>query len=110
MKRITTVFTLSMLSLSTQAQFDPSTGKAQTYIIAQVTIDSPIKKVPLEFANVGGDSLNRPHVDSCYISSEQRTGVGATRLMTSSPMIKDVLQLTKCTNMGRRNLYEIGSL
>lgn len=60
MKRITTVFILLILSLSTQAQSDTTTGKAPTYIIVEVTIDTPIEKVWAEFADIGGVFLNSP--------------------------------------------------
>ena len=89
MKKSTTAFAFFLLAFSSQAQStSPTLGKAPTETNVEVEIDDPIEKVWAEFANMGGIFLNSPTVDTSYTSSEIKTGVGATRHMILSPMIK----------------------
>jgi len=89
MKKLTTVFGLLLLAITSQAQSTKTTlGKAPTETTVEVEIDAPIEKVWAEFANIGRIFLNSPTVDTSYTSSENKTGVGATRHMILSPMIK----------------------
>jgi ligand-binding SRPBCC domain-containing protein len=70
------------------AQESPKLGKAPTETTVEVLIDAPIEKVWKEFADIGAIFLNSPTVDTSYTSSEIKTGVGATRHMILSPLIK----------------------
>jgi len=89
MKKLTTAFALLLLAITSQAQSTNTTlGKAPTETTVEVEIDAPIEKVWAEFSNIGAIYLNSPTVDTSYTSSEQKTGVGATRHMILSPMIK----------------------
>ncbi len=88
MKQITTTLALFMFAFSMQAQSSLSLGKTPTEITVEVEIDAPIEKVWAEFANIGGIYLNSPTVATSSTTSEHKTGVGATRHMELSPMMK----------------------
>lgn len=89
MRKLTTAFALLLLAFSLQAQSTNTTlGKAPTETTVEVEINAPIEEVWAEFARIGGIFLNSPTVDTSYTSSENKTGVGATRHMILSPMIK----------------------
>lgn len=89
MKELTTAFALLLLAFSVQAQSSSTTlGKAPTETTVEVEINAPIEKVWAEFANIDGIFLNSPTVDTSYTTSEHKIGVGATRHMILSPMIK----------------------
>lgn len=88
MKQITIAFALLLLAFSTQAQSSTSLGKAPTETTVEVEINAPIEKVWATFADIGGIFLNSPTVDTSYSSSETKTGIGATRHMVLSPMMK----------------------
>jgi hypothetical protein len=89
MKKLTTAFAALLLAFSLQAQTTIKTlGKAPTETTVEVEIDTPIEKVWAELAKIGGIFLNSPTVDTSYTTSENKTGVGATRHMILSPMIK----------------------
>ena len=88
MKKSVTTFILFATSLSLWAQESPKVGKTPTETTVKVIIDAPIEKVWKEFADIGSIFLNSPTVDTSYTSSEIKTGVGATRHMILSPLIK----------------------
>jgi hypothetical protein len=88
MKKSVTSFILFATSLSLWAQESPKLGKTPTETTVEVIIDAPIAKVWATFADIAGIFLNSPTVDTSYASSEIKTGVGATRHMILSPMIK----------------------
>jgi ligand-binding SRPBCC domain-containing protein len=88
MKKSLTTFILFAATLSLWAQESPKLGKTPTETTVEVIIDAPIEKVWKDFANIGAIFLNSPTVDTSYASSEIKTGVGATRHMILSPMIK----------------------
>ena len=89
MKKSLAVLSAAFLGSNAIAQSqDQELGKAATETTVEVVIDAPIEKVWEEFADIGGIFLNSPTVDTSYTSSEQKTGVGATRHMILSPMIK----------------------
>ncbi|MBL4703345.1 MAG: SRPBCC family protein [Flavobacteriales bacterium] len=88
MRKTLTTLVLSILVFSVQAQSSISLGKTPTEITVEIEINAPIKQVWAEFENIGSIFLNSPTVDTSFTSSEQKTGVGATRHMVLSPMIK----------------------
>ena len=89
MKKSLTVLGVALLGSDANAQGqNQELGKAATETTVEVLIDAPIEKVWEAFADIGGIFLNSPTVDTSYTSSEQKTGVGATRHMILSPMIK----------------------
>jgi uncharacterized membrane protein len=88
MKKITVSLALLIIAFATKAQSSLSLGKAPTEITVEVEIDAPIETVWEVFANIGGIYLSSPTVDTSYISSEQKTGIGASRHMILSPMMK----------------------
>jgi len=88
MKKSVTTFILFATSLSLWGQESPKLGKTPTETTVEVIIDAPIEKVWKEFADIGAIFLNSPTVDTSYTSSEIKTGVGATRHMILSPLIK----------------------
>jgi ligand-binding SRPBCC domain-containing protein len=88
MRTSLTTCILFATSLSLWAQESTKLGKAPTETTVEVLIDAPIEKVWKEFADIGAIFLNSPTVDTSYTSSETKTGVGATRHMILSPMIK----------------------
>jgi ligand-binding SRPBCC domain-containing protein len=88
MKKSLTTVILFAATLSLWAQESPKLGKTPTETTVEVIIDAPIEKVWKDFANIGAIFLNSPTVDTSYASSEIKTGVGATRHMILSPMIK----------------------
>jgi ligand-binding SRPBCC domain-containing protein len=88
MHQITTTLALLAITVSVQAQPSPKLGKTPTETTVEVIIDAPIEKVWAEFANIGSIFLNSPTVDTSYATSENVTGVGATRHMILSPLIK----------------------
>ncbi len=63
-------------------------GKSPTETTVEVEINAPIEKVWAEFSNIGNIYLSSPTVDTSYTSSDKKTGVGATRHMILSPMMK----------------------
>jgi uncharacterized membrane protein len=79
---------LSIITIKTNAQSSITLGKAPTETTVEVEINAPIEKVWEEFADIGGIFLNSPTVDTSYTSSEKKKGVGATRHMILSPLIK----------------------
>lgn len=83
-----TTFILFAASLSLWAQESPKVGKSPTETTVEVVIDAPIERVWKEFADIGSIFLNSPTVDTSYTSSEKKTGVGATRHMILSPLMK----------------------
>lgn len=87
-KSVITIGVLFATSLTLSAQESPKLGKAPTETTVEVLIDAPIEKVWKEFADLGAIFLNSPTVDTSYTSSEIKTGVGATRHMILSPLIK----------------------
>ncbi len=54
----------------------------------EVEINAAIEKVWAEFAEIGNIYLSSPTVESSFTSSEKKTGIGATRHMNLSKMIK----------------------
>ena len=88
MRKLITLVVLTILVFSVQAQSSTSLGKSPTETTVEVEINAPIKEVWAEFENIGSIFLNSPTVDTSYTSSEQKTGVGSTRHMILSPMIK----------------------
>lgn len=88
MRKSITTFILFLTSLSLWAQESSKLGKAPTETTVEVIIDAPIEKVWKEFADLGAIFLNSPTVDTSYTTSEIKTGVGATRHMILSPLIK----------------------
>jgi len=88
MKQLATIFTLLVTTLPLWAQSSPKLGKAPTETTVEVIIDAPIEKVWAEFKNLGGIYLSSPTVDTSYLSSTLKTGVGATRHIILSPLIK----------------------
>jgi hypothetical protein len=88
MKKSASTFILFITFLSLWAQESPKLGKASTETTVEVIIDAPIKKVWMEFADIGAIFLNSPTVDTSYGSSDIKTGVGATRHMILSALIK----------------------
>jgi hypothetical protein len=88
MKQITTALVLFMFAFSMQAQSSLSLGKTPTEIAVEVEIDALVKKVWAEFASIGSIYLNSPTVAASSTTSKQKTGVGATRHMELSPMLK----------------------
>lgn len=88
MRKIIATLILSILIFSGQAQSSKSLGKTPTETTVEVEINAPIEKVWAELADLGSIYLNSPTVDTSYYSSKQTTGVGATRHMVLSSMIK----------------------
>jgi ligand-binding SRPBCC domain-containing protein len=88
MKKSVISFIFFATSFSLWAQESPKPGKTPTETTVEVIIDAPIEKVWKEFANIGSIFFNSPTVDTSYTSSEIKTGVGATRHMILSPLIK----------------------
>lgn len=56
-------------------------GKSPTEITMEVEINAPIEKVWQEFSSIGDIYLNAPTVRKSYLSSEVKSGIGATRHM-----------------------------
>lgn len=107
MKKLATAFALFLLAFSSQAQSTSTLlGKAPTETTVEVEIDAPIEKVWAEFANIGGIFLNSPTVDTSYTSSEIKTGVGATRHMILSPMIKQGATLDERVLIWEEGTYQ----
>lgn len=82
----------SSLVVATQAQApkeNSKLGKAPTETTVEVEIDAPIEKVWAEFANIGNIYLSSPTVKKSTSSSERKTGIGATRHMEMSKMMKE---------------------
>lgn len=78
MKKILFLFlTISMIVKAQETEL----GKSATEITLEVEIDAPIEKVWSELANIGNIYLNSPTVDTSYITSNIKTGVGASRHM-----------------------------
>ena len=82
---------VSLITLNAQQMQEQSMklGKSPTEITVEVEINAPIEKVWAEFANIGNIYLNSPTVAKSRISSENKTGIGATRHMEMSEIIKE---------------------
>ena len=80
-------FLVSSLALNGQAL---KVGRSYTEITAQVEIDAPIEKVWGVFADITGIYKCSPTVDTAYFASStsKKTGIGATRHMLMSKMMK----------------------
>jgi uncharacterized membrane protein len=63
-------------------------GRSATEITMEVEIDAPIEKVWANFKDVGGIYKNSPTVDSSYVISANKEGVGAKRYMIMSKVFK----------------------
>jgi ligand-binding SRPBCC domain-containing protein len=59
-------------------------GRSATEITMEADIDAPIEKVWANFRDVGGIYKNSPSVDSSYVISAIKEGVGAKRYMVMS--------------------------
>jgi len=87
MKQVTLTLALLAFVITIQAQ-SVTLGKAPTETIVETVIDAPIETVWAEFADIGGIFRSSPTVATSHTSSENKTGVGATRHMILSPMMK----------------------
>jgi hypothetical protein len=68
-------------------------GKSLTETTVEVEINASIEKVWAEFANIGNIYLSSPTVAKSNLSSEKQYGIGATRHMEMSKMIKKGAEL-----------------
>ena len=66
-------------------------GRSATEITMEVEIDAPIEKVWENFKDVGGIYKNSPTVDSSYVISSNKEGVGAKRYMIMSKAFKGAI-------------------
>lgn len=66
-------------------------GKSATEITMEVEIDATIENVWANFKDVGGIYKNSPTVDSSYIISANKEGVGAKRYMIMSKAFKSAI-------------------
>ena len=66
-------------------------GRSATEITMEVEIDAPIEKVWQNFKDVGGIYKNSPTVDSSYVISANKEGVGAKRHMIMSKTFKGAI-------------------
>jgi ligand-binding SRPBCC domain-containing protein len=66
-------------------------GRSATEITMEVEIDAPIEKVWANFKDVGGIYKNSPTVDSSYVISANKEGVGAKRYMIMSKAFKGAI-------------------
>jgi hypothetical protein len=66
-------------------------GRSATEITMEVEIDSPIEKVWENFKDVGGIYKNSPTVDSSYVISNNKEGLGAKRYMIMSKDFKGAI-------------------
>jgi hypothetical protein len=87
MKRLTTC-TAILLALSIQAQSNIPLGNAPTQITVEVENNAPIEEVWAALSDIGGIFLNSPTADTSYASSVLKRGVGTTRHILLSPMMK----------------------
>lgn len=88
MKRTLTSILALAISLTANTQTDLAIGRALTETKVETEINAPIEKVWASLSVIGDIFLNSPTVDSSYISSEQKTGIGASRHMILSSLIK----------------------
>ena len=65
--------------------------RSATEITMEVEIDAPIEKVWQNFKDVGGIYKNSPTVDSSYVISANKEGVGAKRHMIMSKAFKGAI-------------------
>jgi len=105
MKQKLTTLAFLALALSVQAQSDSTSGKAPTSITVEAEINAPIAQVWAEFSNLGGIYLNSPTVASSFNSSEIKTGLGATRHMILSPMMKKGATLDERVTVWEEGAY-----
>jgi hypothetical protein len=66
-------------------------GRSATEITMEVEIDVPIEKVWENFKDIGGIYKNSPTVDTSYITSTIKEGVGAKRHMIMSKDFKGAI-------------------
>ncbi|MCP3928999.1 MAG: SRPBCC family protein [Bacteroidetes bacterium] len=81
-------------------------GKSPTETTVEVEINAPIEKVWAEFADIGNIYLNSPTVAKSHTSSEKKSGVGATRHMDLSPMIKKGASLDERVLIWEEGTYQ----
>jgi uncharacterized membrane protein len=83
------VFFINALNAQQVEKGEIPLGKSPTETTVEVIINASIEKVWEEFADIGNIYLNSPTVTKSYTSSVNKTGIGATRHMDLSPMIKE---------------------
>jgi hypothetical protein len=66
-------------------------GKSATEITMEVEIDAPIEKVWANFKDIGGIYKNSPTVDSSYVISANKEGLGSKRYMIMSKAFKGAI-------------------
>ena len=66
-------------------------GRSATEITMEVEIDAPLEKVWANFKDVGGIYKNSPTVDTSYVISTIKEGVGAKRYMIMSKAFKGAI-------------------
>lgn len=66
-------------------------GRSATEITMEVEIDAPIDEVWANFKDIGGIYKNSPTVDSSYVISTNKEGVGAKRYMIMAKAFKGAI-------------------
>jgi|GEM_PF-793239 len=66
-------------------------GRSATEITMEVEINAPIEKVWQNFKDVGGIYKNSPTVDTSYVISDNKEGLGAQRHMIMSEDFKGAI-------------------
>jgi ligand-binding SRPBCC domain-containing protein len=84
---ITSMLLVGVSTVNAQSS-NSELGKTPTETTVEVVINAPIEKIWDEFSNIGNIYKNSPTVVKSYVSSEQKTGIGATRHMDMSKTIK----------------------
>jgi ligand-binding SRPBCC domain-containing protein len=90
MKRIVTLL-VGLFAMNSATAQTIVLGRSATEITLEVEIDAPIEKVWANFKDVGGIYKNSPTVDSSYVISAIREGVGAKRYMIMSKAFKGAI-------------------
>jgi uncharacterized membrane protein len=88
MKNLIIILAAVFTANSTIAQ---KLGKSATEITMEVEINAPIEKVWANFKDIGGIYKNSPTVDSSYVISANKEGLGSKRYMIMSKAFKGAI-------------------
>jgi uncharacterized membrane protein len=90
MKKII-VMLVGLFTLNSLSAQEIKVGRSATEITMEVEINAPIEKVWENFKDIGGIYKNSPTVDSSYVVSTNKEGVGAKRHMIMSKDFKGAI-------------------
>lgn len=85
------VILAGLFAMNTSIAQSTELGRSATEITMEVEIDAPIDKVWANFKDIGGIYKNSPTVDSSYVVSANKEGVGAKRYMIMAKSFKGAI-------------------